>query len=305
MRIPIRFRTLRRRATTVGLIGVVTLAGLVGWSRASSPPTVIHVLTTEPSFSDLVRQIGGGSVNVRTVNVTAGFSSSSTSQTPLADDLTWSNVIIQNGLGLDNQLASLEVAHPSTSRVLVTVSTLVPPAVNIPQLWYSPTAMDAVARRLNVVLRDLDPPRAAAFLANTQSFRASLGGYEDALVTFRRRYPSVTVSSIAPAATTLLDLTGVTNLVATSFTPTPPPTASALAQEESLLRTKPVRAFLFDPTAPGTVNGPLLGVAAANEVPVVAIYPSMPAGYDYETWMQAELAALVRAVTTGTSTPKF
>jgi zinc/manganese transport system substrate-binding protein len=38
---------------------------------------------------------------------------------------------------------------------------------------------------------------------------------------------------------------------------------------------------------------------------VVGLYETMPAGYDYQSWMTAELRALERAVAQGISTEKL
>jgi zinc/manganese transport system substrate-binding protein len=41
-------------------------------------------------------------------------------------------------------------------------------------------------------------------------------------------------------------------------------------------------------------------------VPIVGVYETMPTdGYTYQTWMEAELAAIERAITTGKSTVKL
>jgi zinc/manganese transport system substrate-binding protein len=48
-----------------------------------------------------------------------------------------------------------------------------------------------------------------------------------------------------------------------------------------------------------------LNLAKANGIPVVGVYETMPAGYDYQNWMLAEILALRRAVSTGLSTEQL
>jgi zinc/manganese transport system substrate-binding protein len=50
------------------------------------------------------------------------------------------------------------------------------------------------------------------------------------------------------------------------------------------------------------VGGKYVHVDSIMSIPVVSVYETMPAGYDYQSWMMAEASALTRAVGGGTST---
>ena len=45
--------------------------------------------------------------------------------------------------------------------------------------------------------------------------------------------------------------------------------------------------------------------ALAAKVPVVGVYETMPTGYDYQSWMLAEVAAIEKAITHHRSTEKL
>jgi len=49
-------------------------------------------------------------------------------------------------------------------------------------------------------------------------------------------------------------------------------------------------------------DGSFISLAHASGIPVVGVYETMPAGYDYQSWMTAEISALGKAVTSKVST---
>ncbi|MBU6496381.1 MAG: zinc ABC transporter substrate-binding protein [Acidobacteria bacterium] len=285
------------------VIGAGVVTAIVSWSLASTTPAILHVLTTEPSYSDIVRQVGGANVMVRTVDVSGALTGTPVPRATLLSDLAWANVVIRNGLGLDGDLANLEVANPSTQRTEVVVSTLVGPTPPYTPLWYSPEAMISLTSRVGALLESDIPGRASTIQRSTLKVSASLGSINEALVIFRRRYPHAIISSVTPAATTLVSLSDVSNDAPVGIDASP--SASAWSAEDAIIASSQPRALIFDPTQPPSINGPLLQRAASAQVPVVAFYPSLPSGYHYQTWIQAELAALVRAITTGLSTPSL
>jgi zinc/manganese transport system substrate-binding protein len=49
-----------------------------------------------------------------------------------------------------------------------------------------------------------------------------------------------------------------------------------------------------------------ISLAKEDGIPVVGVYETMPTpGYTYQTWMQAEVSALSKAVTDGISTARL
>ena len=58
--------------------------------------------------------------------------------------------------------------------------------------------------------------------------------------------------------------------------------------------------FCYNAQVASTVTVDLRGVAATAHVPLVAVYETMPTpGYDYQSWMLAEIAAMTAAARQG------
>ena len=61
--------------------------------------------------------------------------------------------------------------------------------------------------------------------------------------------------------------------------------------------------FCYNQQVVSTLTASVRQNAQQNHVPIVGVYETMPTpGYDYQTWMLAEVHAVERAITSGTST---
>jgi zinc/manganese transport system substrate-binding protein len=64
--------------------------------------------------------------------------------------------------------------------------------------------------------------------------------------------------------------------------------------------------FLYNQQVTDSLTQSLLAKAHQDRIPVVGVYETMPVpGYDYQSWMLAEIQALQKAVANGTSTEKL
>jgi zinc/manganese transport system substrate-binding protein len=81
------------------------------------------------------------------------------------------------------------------------------------------------------------------------------------------------------------------------------PAPQAISAQNGLFERHRVQAFVYNRQVTDSVTQQFLGQARDAGVPVVGVYETMPTpGYDYQSWMMAELHALQRAVTAGKST---
>jgi zinc/manganese transport system substrate-binding protein len=64
-----------------------------------------------------------------------------------------------------------------------------------------------------------------------------------------------------------------------------------------------VKVFLYNQQVTDSLTDSMLQLAHANGIPVVGVYETMPTpGYDYQSWMLAEVNALQKALASGQST---
>jgi zinc/manganese transport system substrate-binding protein len=83
------------------------------------------------------------------------------------------------------------------------------------------------------------------------------------------------------------------------------PAPQDVALQDSFFSGHKVKAFVYNQQVTDSLTQSFLGAARRYGIPVVGVYETMPAHYDYQSWMLAEVQALRRAVTSRISTEKL
>ena len=267
------------------------------------------MVAAESCYGDVAAQIGGAYVHVTSVvsNPTTDPHAYEVS-TSVAEAIGRARVVVQNGLGYDDFMSRIESASPSRSRHVIVVQKLLglPRDTRNPHLWYDPGTMPAVARALAAAFSSMQPGHAGYFEAAESRFDASLRSWIQDVAAFRSAHRGVAVAAVEPVAGYLLEAVGADDKSPYSFQAAVmngvDPAPQDLATESSLVSGRRISALIYNEQVIDPLTQGLLTSAHLHHVPVVAVYETMPGGYDYQTWMAAELSALDRAVTTGSST---
>ena len=120
----------------------------------------------------------------------------------VAREVSAAQLVVQNGVGYDTFMSTIESADPSSGRKVINVQNLLglPDSTPNPHLWYKPTTMPAVANAVAADLAQLDPAHASYFKANAASFITSLSAWDNAIAVFKAAYPDVPVATTEPVA---------------------------------------------------------------------------------------------------------
>jgi zinc/manganese transport system substrate-binding protein len=169
--------------------------------------------------------------------------------------------------------------------------------------------MPAVARALVGDLAALSPAHASYFAANARRFDASLAPWLQALARFARNHPRSPVAVTEPVGNYMLRAAGAQimtpfGLQAEVMNGVDPAPQDVALQRELLSRHR-VKALLYNQQVTDSLTESFLARARSARIPVVGLYETMPRGYDYPSWMLAEVRALDQAVARGTSTERL
>jgi zinc/manganese transport system substrate-binding protein len=167
--------------------------------------------------------------------------------------------------------------------------------------------MPAVANAIAADLAAIDPAHAAYFKANATAFTASLAAWNQAIAKFKATYPGVPVAVTEPVSDYMLQAVGANIMTPFAFQADimngNDPSPQLIATERGLFTQHKVKAFLYNEQVTSPLTQSIISLAHANHVPVVGVYETMPTpGYDYQSWMLAEVNALTKAVADKTST---
>ncbi len=291
---------------------LLPLAGC-GASSSSSSSSSIAAVGAENQYANVISQIGGRYVKVTAVESNPNTDPHTFEASPsVAQAVSAAELIVQNGVGYDTYMEKIEAASPSSSRKIIDVQKLLglPESTPNPHLWYKPTTMPAVARALAGDLSALAPTHAAYFGANARAFDASLQPWLKALREFSKRYPGTTVATTEPVGDYMLEAAGIKNLTPFSMQADimngTDPAPQDVTLQEALFSGQRVKVFVHNQQVTSSLTESFVAAAKHNGIPVVGVYETMPTpGYDYQSWMLAEVRALERAVAQGVSTEEL
>ena len=292
-------------------VAAVALAVSACTSAAGSsvPKGVISAVGAENEYGDVLAQVGG-----RYVAVTSIMSNPNTdphtfeASQQVASEIEGAQLVVQNGVGYDGFMNQLEANAGSGQKVIDVQHLLdLPDSTPNPHLWYKPGTMSAVANAVASDLGAMQPAHAAYFKSRAAAFVASLDAWTSALATFKATYPGTPVATTEPVADYLLTAAGADNMTPWALQADimngTDPSAQDVAAQQALFTQHKVKVFVYNQQVTDTLTESFIQLAKQNGIAVVGVYETMPApGYDYQSWMVAEVKALTKAVASGTST---
>ena len=275
-----------------------------------NPGGRVFAVGAESEYANVIQQVGG-----KYVQVSAILSNPNTdphafeASAAVGRLLNQAQLVVQNGVGYDSFMNAIEGAVPSSSRKVIVVQDLLglPDGTANPHLWYRPGTMSAVANAIAADLAAMQPKHAAYFRAHAAAFIGSLSTWTEAIAQFKASYAGTPVATTEPVADYLLQALGAGNLTPWAFQADimngTDPSAQDVAAERSLLTQHKVTVLVYNQQVTDSLTESFIALAKANGIPVVGVYETMPEpGYDYQSWMLAEVRAVRNAITDHVST---
>jgi len=295
------------------LLASACSSGSTSGSASTASDAKITAIGAENEYADVIGQIGGKYVTAEAIMSNPNTDPHTFEASPaVAREVSAAQLVVQNGVGYDTFMSTIENADPNGSRKVINVQQLLglPDSTPNPHLWYSPTTMPAVANAIAADLAALDPAHAPYFKANAASFIASLSAWNQAIAAFKAKYAGTPVATTEPVADYMLQAAGADNLTPFTFQADimngVDPSPQNVALQNSLFTQHKVKVFVYNQQVTDSLTESFIKLAQENGIPVIGVYETMPTpGYDYQTWMLAEVNALNKAVVDKISTQKL
>jgi len=302
--------SLAMAAATALLATACSSATAAGNRGGTGGTDSIQAIGAENEYANVIQQIGGKYVQVTAIMSNPNTDPHTFEASPaVAREISNASLIVQNGVGYDTWASDIEKAVPASSRMIVDVQQLLglPDSTPNPHLWYNPTTMPKVATAIANDLAAIQPLHASYFKANAAKFTQSLSAWTKAIAAFKAAHPNTPVATTEPVADYMLQAAGADNMTPWAFQADimngTDPSPQNVAAEKALFTQHKVKVFLYNQQVTDTLTDSFIDLAHASGVPVVGVYETMPTpGYDYQTWMTAEVNALDKAVTAKVST---
>jgi zinc/manganese transport system substrate-binding protein len=311
----------RARGVVLGLASAACVLLFLGVSPVlSSVPAsagtkggVIEAIGAENEYANVLSQIGGKYVKVSSILKNPNTDPHTFEASPLvAEEVSNAQLIVQNGVGYDGFMNNIESASPNSRRVVIVAQRVLdlPSSTPNPHLWYNPTTMPKVAAVMARDLATLDPTHGAYFEANAAAFDASLQPWIKAIAAYKSKHRGTPVAVTEPVADYLLEAMGMKILTPFVFQADVmngvDPSPEDITLEDNLFAKHQVKVFCYNQQVVDALTASFKSAATKEHVPVVGVYETMPTpGYDYQTWMMAELNAIEKAVEHHASTERL
>jgi zinc/manganese transport system substrate-binding protein len=286
----------------LGFLSVVLLASACGSTAAQGEPAGVSVVASTNVYGDIVRQIAGDRVTVTSIiSDPAADPHSYEANTRTQLDLAKADVIVENGGGYDDFVDTMRKAADGDATVLnaVTISGKGGADLN-EHVWYDLPSMAKLTDQLVTTLSAADPGGAATFGANAAAFKQKLQGLERTADGIKATHAGAGVAITEPVPLYLLDACGLVDRTPEEFSEaieegTDVP-ASVLQETLGLFTGKQVKLLAYNEQTTGPETEKVLDAAKDNQVGVVPVTETLPAGQDYVAWMSANLAAIASAL---------
>ena len=275
-------------------------------SPAASTGTPVAVLASTNVYGDIVKTIGGDAVAVTSVIDNPDkdpHEYEADAQTQLA--VSKAQLVVQNGGGYDDFVDTM-LAASSSKPALVNVVEVSgydqEPAEGEfnEHMWYDFPTMEKLATRLSTDLAAVRPDQAATFQANAAAFTAELKKVQQGEADIKAKHAGEGVAITEPVPVYLLDAAGLVNKTPDEFSEAVEEDSdvapAVLKDTLALFENKQVKLLAYNEQTTGPQTESVLKAAQQNNVAVVPVTETLPAGDTYLTWMQKNVDAVAAGV---------
>ena len=297
-----------KRVLIFPLLALVVFCALSACSGTSagvptgSSSSVIAVVAAENFYGDLVKQLGGSHVSVRSLLSDPSVDPheyESNVQDGIA--VSEAQIVIENGGGYDTWMDKLLSASPNANRFVITASRVAPhPLPDNPHVWYGVDNIMAIAQSITGTLKKVDSTDAAVFDRNLATFQHSLAPILQKINEIKQKYAGTPVGlteTIYLYQTTAMGLKVVTpfDLEKAIAEGNDPPAASVITANNQVNHHE-IKVLIYNEQTITPITTNLENRAKAEHIPIVSVTETMPATKTYQSWMLDQLNTLEQAL---------
>ena len=293
-------------------ITVLFLLSACGSSTASGNPnsngssTTISVVAAENFYGDVVKQLGGSHVSVKSIlsdpNVDPHEYESNVQN---AEEVSKAQLVIENGLGYDNWMDQLLSASPNPNRIVLVAGNIADHKLtDNPHVWYGFDNMTTIVQAITADLKKLDNADSSTFDRNLATFKQSLVPLQQKISGINTKYKGTPVALTETIYLYQSTPEGLNVLTPFEFEKAiaegnDPPANTVIISNDQISR-KEVKILIYNEQTITPITTNLQNEARQLNIPIVPVTETMPPGKTYQTWMMNQLNTLEQALATAT-----
>jgi zinc/manganese transport system substrate-binding protein len=273
-----------------------------GVASSANNTGMISVVAAENFYGDIAQQLGAGHVSVVSIlsdpNVDPHEFESSVQN---GVEVSKAQLVIENGADYDTWMDKLLAASPNPNRiVLIAANVASDPLPDNPHLWYGIDNIQTIAQNITADLNKLDSAHKADYDAALTKFQSSLIPIQQKITEIKNKYSGTPVGLTETIFLYQTQPIGLKVMTPFEFEKAvaegndPPADTVVTANDQITNREIKVLIYNVQTATPITTN--LQNEAKQNNIPIVPVSETMPAGKTYQSWMLDQLNNLEQAL---------
>ena len=271
-------------------------------ASATCPTAPVDVVVSVDQWGDIVSELGGACANVKTILASSSVDPHDYEPSPAdAASFAGAKMVVVNGADYDAWASKLAASSAASAPVVSASEVTKTADGGNPHLWYSPTAVTAVADAVTAELSKLDPQAAGYFGDRRAALTTTLKPYDDLISKIKAGASGKTYAATEgifdyqAEALGLVDKTpeGYQRASANESDPSP----ADIAAFTSVLAGKQVDVLIYNTQTEGSIPEQIRAAAEQAGVPIVDVTETVPPGQtSFEAWQDGQLTALAKAL---------
>ena len=262
----------------------------------------VSVVAAENFYGDIAQQLGAGHVSVLSIlsdpNADPHEYESSVQD---AAAVSKAQLVIENGADYDTWMDKLLAASPNPNRIVLTAAVVAShPLPDNPHLWYGIDNVQTIAQNITADLEKIDSAHKADYDAALTKFLSSLIPVQQKIIEIKNKYNGTPVGLTETIFLYQTQPIGLNVLTPFEFEKAiaegndPPADTVVTANDQVTNHQIKVLIYNVQTVTPITTN--LQNEAKQNNIPIVPVSETMPAGKTYQSWMLDQLNNLEQAL---------
>ncbi len=299
-----RGRLGRSLAVIVALIGVGAVLTGCGKASSTSKGNQIDVVTSTDFYGEAARAVLGNKGTVHAIINKPSVDPHDYEPTPaVAKEVHAADVTVANGIGYDSWMTKL-TANSKATNIKVGNDLMGKKDGDNPHIWYNPATMPKLANKLATTFSKQQPKNKAYFEKNAQKYIKTLANIKTEIATIKQlaeKLPNKNVYVSEPVFDYALEATGF-HVANKSFEEAieneSDPSPKSIATMQAGIKQHKVAFFVNNRQVTSKTTGNIMKLAKTNNVPVLQVTETLPAGKDYDQWMLSQYKQLTKILKT-------
>ncbi len=266
------------------------------------PTAPVDVVVSVDQWGDIVSELGGACTNVTTVLASSSVDPHDYEPSPAdASSFAGAKLVVVNGADYDNWASDLAATSAKTAPIISAAEVTRTPDGANPHLWYSPTAVTAVADAVTAELAKIDPGAAGYFTERRAAFTTTMQPYSTLIDTIKAGASGKSYAATESVFDYQAEALGLVNKTPEGYRRSAAnesePTPADIEAFRKALFDKQIDVLIYNTQTEGSIPEQIRTTAERNGVPVVEVTETVaPGETTFVGWQDKQLAALAEAL---------